>query len=165
MAQFIHGERSSPEVWRKSFNQTVGRINQDIFLYYATYLIPFMRFAVVAVTSAMDERNKRVFDASIYNLDSQLELYHRHNALVRVVVPQDQMFEYDPKKGYEPLCQFLNFRVPMDEQGNKLDFPHANNSEGSRRGLKFATALGCAIWCVVIGGAYLITRRIVLSII
>lgn len=161
--QFIHGERSSPEVWRKSFNQTVGRIIQDNVLYYAAYLQPLFRFAVVPVVSALDERNKRVFNASIFNLDSQIELYHRHNAFMRQIVPQDRLFEYDPKEGYGPLCKFLNVPVPTDEQGNELAFPHANDSERLQRGLKFAMISGCLIWGVAIGAAYFMIRRIAVS--
>lgn len=124
-----------------------------------------MRFAIVPVTGALDERDKRVFNASIYSLDSQIELYHRHNAFVRQAVPEDKlMLGYDPKKGYEPLCDFLNVPVPADERGNKLDFPHASDGESMRRGFVAATALGCAVWCVVIGGAYFMVRRIALSV-
>ena len=103
--------------------------------------------------------------ASIYSLDSQIELYHRHNAFVREVVPKDRMLELDLKRGYEPLCEFLNVPVPTDERGNKVDFPHANDTETMQRGFKYASIIGCAIWCVVTGGAYFMIKRIVLSVI
>ena len=131
-------------------------------LYYAAYLIPLIRFAVVPIKIAMDERNKSVFSASIYSLDSQIELYHLHNAFVRQAVPKDKKFEYNPNKGYEPLCEFLNVPVPTDERGNKLESPHANDSESMQQGFKFAIVMGCAIWCVVIGGAYAMIRSIAL---
>ena len=123
-----------------------------------------MRLAIVPVISAMDERNKRLFNARMYSLDSQIELYQRHNAFIRQVVPKDKLLEFDPKEGYDRLCEFLNVPVPTDERGNKLDFPHVNDSESMQRGLKFATALGFAIWGAVIGGAYFMVRRIGLSI-
>lgn len=108
----------------------------------------------------MDERNVRIFSASIFNPDSQIELYHRHNAFMRQVVPKDKLLEYDPKQGYEQLCKFLNVPVPMDEQGNILDFPHANDSERFKRGWRFAIALGCTTWLGVVGGAYYMVRSI-----
>ncbi|KAF2479813.1 P-loop containing nucleoside triphosphate hydrolase protein [Neohortaea acidophila] len=159
-AKFIHGERSSPEVWRKSFNETIGRLQQDKVAYYAAYLIPLFRFALVPIYSAMDERNVRIFSASIFNPDSQIELYHRHNAFMRQVVPKDKLLEYDPKQGYEQLCKFLNVPVPTDERGNKLDFPHANDSERFKRGWTFAIVLGCTTWLGVVGGAYYMARSI-----
>ena len=113
---------------------------------------------------AIDERNKRIFNASIYSLDSQIELYHRHNAFVRQIVPKDRLLEYDPKQGYQPVCQFLNVAVPTDERGDKLDFPHANDSKRMQQGLRFLIALGCVIWCVMVGGAYFITMRLALLV-
>lgn len=123
-----------------------------------------MHFSIVPVTKAMDDRDKRIFDARIYSLDEQIDLYHRHNAFVRQVVPKDKLLEYDPKQGYEPLCKFLNVPVPTDERGNQLDFPHANDSARMQRGFKFVTALGFVIWGVAIGGAYFMVTRIASSL-
>lgn len=119
-----------------------------------------MRLSVVPVCAALDERSTRLFNASAYDFDSQIELYHRHNAFVRQIVPKDRLLMNDLKEGYEPLCRFLNVPVPTDERGNKLEFPHANDSASMQRGFKFAKATGCVIWCVALGGVYFGVMRI-----
>ena len=106
------------------------------------------------MTKALDERNERIFGASIYDFSTQIELYHRHNAFIRQIVPKDRLLEFDPKQGYGPLCEFLNVPVPTDDQGNRVEFPHVNDSASMQRGFKFATILGFAIWGVVLGGGY-----------
>lgn len=49
--------------------------------------------------------------------------YHRHNDAVRREVPADQLVEWQPGDGWEPLCTALGVDVP-DEP-----FPHVNTTE------------------------------------
>jgi len=144
-------------------NDTVGRVVQDKVLRFAAALIPFFNFALVPVCLALDERDRRVFGASLYKgLDSQIELYHRHNAAVRRLVPKDKLLEFDSKQGYGPLCEFLEIPVPIDGQGNKLDYPHANDSATLVRRFRIVKITGLVSWCVLLGGAYFVTRRFAL---
>jgi hypothetical protein len=51
------------------------------------------------------------------------EIYLRHCAEVRSMVPKEKLLEFQVKDGWEPLCEFLGERVPA---GRK--FPHVNDN-------------------------------------
>jgi hypothetical protein len=55
------------------------------------------------------------------------EHYDRHHAMVRRMVPKDQLLEYRLGSGWEPLCAFLEKDIP-DEP-----FPHGNEAEALRK--------------------------------
>lgn len=44
---------------------------------------------------------------------------------VRRVVPKEQLFEFNPKGGYEPLCKFLDKPAPKGET-----YPHIIENRG-----------------------------------
>lgn len=46
--------------------------------------------------------------------------YYQH---VRDVVPKENLLEFHPSQGWEPLCQFLGVEVPDGE------YPHSNDGE------------------------------------
>jgi hypothetical protein len=47
----------------------------------------------------------------------------RHYDEVRSLVPKDRLLEFRVQDGWEPLCEFLGERVPMDEK-----FPNVNDN-------------------------------------
>jgi hypothetical protein len=53
--------------------------------------------------------------------------YERHNVQVRAEAPPDQLLEWQPGDGWEPLCTALGVPVP-DEP-----FPHHNSTEDFRQ--------------------------------
>ena len=50
--------------------------------------------------------------------------------MIRGLVPKENLLEWTPEDGWEPLCKFLGKDVP-----NK-PFPHVNASGGGRNGYK-----------------------------
>jgi len=58
-----------------------------------------------------------------FERERALEAYERHNAAVREAVPGDQLLEWRPGDGWDPLCERLG--VPVPEEA----FPHANTRE------------------------------------
>ena len=64
-----------------------------------------------------------------------LDVFDRHNAEVKRVVPPERLLVYEVSQGWEPLCHFLDSAVPAEP------FPHMNTSaafqqfvrEGTRR--------------------------------
>ncbi|KAK3714819.1 hypothetical protein LTR37_007554 [Vermiconidia calcicola] len=131
-AKFVHGIRSSPQQWRKSFNGTIGRVRSSAF-YYSCFLFPQQRFSLQPLLSVLDTCNVRNFHATLYSSDDDVEIYHRHNAHVHQVVPASQLLEFDPKQGWAPLCEFLDVPIPTDEYGNESEYPHVNDTENLRR--------------------------------
>ncbi|KAK9760248.1 hypothetical protein K7432_015951 [Basidiobolus ranarum] len=51
-----------------------------------------------------------------------LTVFENHNEEVKRVVPPDQLLIFDPREGWEPLCNFLEKPVPQ------IPFPHVNDS-------------------------------------
>ena len=49
--------------------------------------------------------------------------YERHNALVRSIVPKNNLLEFGPKFEWEPLCEFLGKDVPNEP------YPWSNESK------------------------------------
>jgi hypothetical protein len=49
-----------------------------------------------------------------------LQGYVGHYSHIRDVVPRENLLEWEPKDGWEPLCKFLNKPVP------EIPFPYAN---------------------------------------
>jgi Sulfotransferase domain len=58
--------------------------------------------------------------------DAAMAAYDRHNAAVRREVPAQQLVEWQPGDGWEPLCSALGIAVPDEE------FPHVNTTEEFR---------------------------------
>ena len=52
------------------------------------------------------------------------EGYIKHYAHIREVVPKDNLLEWEPEDGWEPICKFLGKPVPQEA------FPYANRGNG-----------------------------------
>ena len=52
--------------------------------------------------------------------------YEQHNADVRASVPAEQLIDYHPGDGWEPICEKLGVPVPSDP------FPHVNTTDEFR---------------------------------
>ena len=123
-------------------------------MYYSCYLIPIFRLSLYPLMSRLDARNRRVHGVGLYGSDDDVEIYHRHNEHVRRVVPSSRLLEFDPKEGWEPLCQFLDVPIPTDDAGNKLEYPHVNDTETISKGLTYFMITGCFFWVVLIAATY-----------
>ncbi|KAK5988336.1 hypothetical protein PT974_12486 [Cladobotryum mycophilum] len=66
-----------------------------------------------------------------------LQSFDAHQELVRRVVPKERLLEFNPKQGWEPLCEFLDMPTP------KGDFPHLNST---RDAIQLETELFWARW-------------------
>ena len=72
----------------------------------------------------------------------------RHNEHVRKTVPKDNLLEFRPGDGWEPLCEFLRKEVPSEP------FPHVNEgrqvADAVRRMIVFETIQMSAMTVAVI---------------
>ena len=55
--------------------------------------------------------------------EAMVEAYNRWNQEVKDTVPSERLLVWDPKEGWEPLCEFLELPVPNDP------FPNVNDSK------------------------------------
>lgn len=61
---------------------------------------------------------------------SSRRFWEEHNALVRSIVPEKNLLEFEPGKeggDWETLCRFLGRKVPAGEDPKK--FPHTNDKD------------------------------------
>lgn len=66
---------------------------------------------------------RRTFSGNIDDKKHVLDVFERHNQMVRDTIPPERLLEFDAKEGWEPLCAFLGVPVP-DEP-----YPKANAME------------------------------------
>lgn len=68
-----------------------------------------------------------------------------HEDHLRDVVPPEQLFWYEVKQGWEPLCKILDVPVP------DRPFPHNNSKADARKTYNDLVIAGCLAWSVVLG--------------
>ena len=103
--------RSSAEEWWNSVSKTLFAVLDRDF---PPHLLP-MR----ALNEAMFER----FTPKFRDRGAAMAAYDAHNAAVRAEVPGDQLIDWQPRDGWEPICSALGTPVPH------IPFPHANTSD------------------------------------
>lgn len=112
-AKFILTHRSK-ESWAESFGSTIYKLLTD--RENAPGPVQEWLNMVVKVIE------KSGFSMGL-DLDGLAEKYEAHNKAVHDLIPPDQLLVYQVKEGWEPLCKFLNVKVP------KTEFPRTNNRE------------------------------------
>ena len=89
-----------------------------------------------------------------FDMRSHEGVYEAHAGYVKRVVPEDQLFYFDVKQGWEPLCKILEVPVPEGEFPH--EFPRAWLTKGhaaSMRKLRLRFAALVAMGSLVVGWA------------
>lgn len=154
-AKFILGVRKSPELWRASFNDTVG-LSLTPWYAFLTWPLPLSRIILQPLCRAWDRLNEARFGTRAFCNDS-IDIYIRYNEWMRKVIPPDRLLEHEPADGWEPLCKFLDVKVP------DTPYPRTNERVPLRRWFFQLAAIGGLSWILVIGltikaAHYLYTR-------
>jgi hypothetical protein len=110
--------RESGEAWWESFEKTI----------LSSLSTPVPADDAVwterrAMTLAMMERR---FDPGWRERDAAIAAYERHNDAVRSEVPPEQLVDWQPGDGWEPICAALGVPVPSEP------FPHTNRTTAFR---------------------------------
>ena len=63
------------------------------------------------------------FGKDLKNKEKVIERYNKHYEEVIRTIPEDRLLLFDQKKGWEPLCKFLNVPVPLNQ------YPKSNSRE------------------------------------
>ncbi|PYH31858.1 sulfotransferase family protein [Aspergillus neoniger CBS 115656] len=53
--------------------------------------------------------------------------FEAHNSHVKDIVPAENLLVYHVKDGWEPLCEFLGKKPPLDGNGGVVPFPRGND--------------------------------------
>ncbi|KAK3713619.1 hypothetical protein LTR37_008313 [Vermiconidia calcicola] len=156
-AKFVHGVRSSPLAWRKSWNSTLNR-NYKRTQYWTCFLVPLWQMALYPTMKGFLAWDEKRLGATLFGEDDDIALYERHNEFVKRVVPKDRLLEFEPKMGFEPLCEFLGVAVPKDEHGSEIPYPHVNDTKQLNSGLNFLMYFGLVHWAALLGAVWWVNR-------
>lgn len=150
-AKIILSLRDSPEVWWKSWENTLARMGNPAF-FFATLPLRSVRLMMLASYAVSTYRW-----TSLYGTDRWGPyIYDRHNNWVRSFVPPEKLLEFNVKEGWGPLCKFLDVPVP------DVPFPRMNDTTSVNKHITKAIFLGLASWGVIfagVGGAVYLLKR------
>lgn len=102
-----------PKAWYKSIRNTIYRL-----LTAKTSDMPSDQVEM-ARRIVMDN----TFSGRLGEEDYAIEVFEKHNALVKATVPAERLLAFDVREGWQPLCDFLG--VPIPDQ----PFPKTNSTE------------------------------------
>ncbi|KAF3036816.1 hypothetical protein E8E12_006173 [Didymella heteroderae] len=137
-----------PEPWAKSMGVIQG-VCQMAFLRFTLLPLGGGKWRFPDLINALI----RMWEHQ-YGQGTAIEHYESHIAYLKRVVPEDQLFFFDVKDGWGPLCKILDKEVP------DVPFPRVNDSKATEelaqkmvlKGLKrwaiifTALAVGVALW-------------------
>lgn len=103
------------ESWYRSFSKTI----MPFIANRATLEEPRYR-AIGEMCEVL--LNQGIFDGRMTDPAHAMAVYDRHVEEVRDTVPAERLLLFDARKGWEPLCRFLDVPVP------DVPYPHTNKS-------------------------------------
>ncbi|KAL4889812.1 NAD dependent epimerase/dehydratase [Aspergillus ambiguus] len=127
-----------PEAWAESHAQ-IRSLATMSFLRVVLLPLPGMRHFVDYI-NLLAKTWDRVYEGE----QSTLNIYHRHIAWLKEVVPEDRLVFFDVKEGWEPLCRALGKDVPTD-----IPFPWVNDSKAIDQVAEYHIKRGVARWAGV----------------
>lgn len=126
-----------PEPWTKSMNALKG-VCQMLFLRFALLPLGGGKWRFPDFIEALI----RMWQHQ-YGHGTGVEHYRNHIAYLKRVVPQDQLFFFDVKDGWEPLCKILGKEVP------DISFPRVNDSKATEELAQKMVVKGLKCWTVI----------------
>ncbi|EJU05218.1 hypothetical protein DACRYDRAFT_113397 [Dacryopinax primogenitus] len=140
-AKVILTVRDSPEVWLKSWNNTLARM-ATVHFFLLVLPLRSVRLATLVVLTVGKFRYPNVPPKDLFNA----EAYKKHNDWVRSIVPKEKLLEFNVKEGWEPLCKFLEVEVP------DVPFPRTNDTAFINKQINDTMVLGLMTWTVILAG-------------
>ncbi|OGM40584.1 NAD dependent epimerase/dehydratase [Aspergillus bombycis] len=140
-----------PEAWFKSYMQ-VRDLATLWFLPAVLLPLPGMRHFVEWI-SLFPKQRRRLYGEP----ESMADIYHRHIAWLKEVVPQDRLVFFDVREGWEPLCKVLGKDVPKD-----IAFPRINDGKAMDAVARSHIKRGLTRWAAFLSVVGVITAWSVL---
>jgi hypothetical protein len=84
----------------------------------------FVRFMIYLALN-----NQRNWDMSLSDTDAMTKAYAEHYALMRKLVPKEQLLELELGSGneWEKLCRFVEKDIPVGPEGKAKQYPRVND--------------------------------------
>jgi len=115
-----------PNEWYESAAETIYPLSTQIPT-WLKWLIPGLRKNHYMINAIIWQG---LFGGSFEDKAHAIRVYNAHTENVIQKVDSTRLLVFDPKQGWEPLCQFLGVPLP------KGDFPHLNKSASMQSRLK-----------------------------
>jgi hypothetical protein len=129
----------STDGWVKSMESTITQIFfGDTLMHHlarAQYNIDPSYAAWIDLLTEMNFGERGAWKGTNGDPDKMAEAYERWNQEVKDTVPADRLLVWDPKDGWEPLCEFLELDVP------EQPLPHVNDTENFQKNLIMGPAI------------------------
>lgn len=140
--KIVLNKRRDAKVWEKSVNESLRFFSS--WTYFAlTCLVPqsYWHWKAYRNYEAL-ARRRFGDDVDIWSA----RYYEQHNEWVREIAKKHNrpILEWEPDMGWEPLCKFLDVRVP------NVEFPRTNEAAEIRKGKYLLIARGILVWIVVL---------------
>jgi Sulfotransferase domain len=120
-AKVILGIRKSPQVWRRSVNDSIARYTWPSY-YLWTLWDASSRYIAFKVPRMLEPLCEARYGRDAGFFTESDAIYDRHNDWVRATVSKEMLLEFSPTEGWEPLCKFLGKGVPATK------YPHMNDT-------------------------------------
>ncbi len=123
------------EKWYESYSSTIWQAHnppeaQKAEMDKKVAADPHLQTVMTVMAFARQTINEEHFQGKFLDKDFMEKVFNDHNEEVKKYVPADKLLVFDAREGWEPLCEFLDVKVP-DEP-----LPHTNKKED------FATMVG-----------------------
>lgn len=129
-----------PEPWARSM-QVIAGVCQMSFLRFALLPLGDGKWRFPDLISALI----KMWEYQ-YGHGTAIEHYESHIKYLKRVVPQGQLFFFDVKDGWEPLCKILGRDVP------DVPFPRVNDSKATEELAQKMVVKGLKRWAVIFAG-------------
>lgn len=141
-----------PDAWADSIIKVIQlAANAENFLGLLFYWLPSVRH-MSRLRKNLSKLSDELYGATIpprLNDDARqiaLELYNRHIAWLKEIVPAEKLFFVDVKDGWQPFCEALNVPIPQD-----VPFPQLNDGHEVEQVFKDLIRRGLISWAIAIG--------------
>ncbi|CAJ2505718.1 Uu.00g131120.m01.CDS01 [Anthostomella pinea] len=150
-AKVILSMRSSPEVWLDSW-KGLGVDVRGLQFRLLGYWAPGV------LTSSDLYRAWTITAAQNHGISEPcVELYHKHNAWVESLVPEERLLRFNCTQGWAPLIEFLD--VQKVTEGQLGEFPRANQRVVLRSLKRAAMLYGLGAWVLMFCALYMVIER------
>ena len=145
-----------PERWYESTSNTIYNIRRITTSSKFFALVGRLNPRIISASRMVNNLIwEGTFNGRFEDKQYAIEVFERHNEEVKGRVPKDRLLVYEVKEGWEPLCNFLDVKVP------ETPFPHLNDSDSFRKMFTRRLAIVAAFPVLALGLlVFLVVRKL-----
>ncbi len=122
------------DVWAKSMRETVwGIFHGDSVIHHSSdarrVIDPIWRRYTDLMAGLNWDEDTGALPGDTYTDEGLIGAMERWNEAVKEAVPAERLLVWDPREGWEPLCEFLEVAVPEEP------LPRLNDTQSFREGI------------------------------